>query len=94
MWEKDQLFANNTVNKVQTRKNRMYYTYGKWKEVNMNYEKAQVISTFLCRGEEFEGLRVAYGGHWRSGLATTAKLIRKFEDGAKLAMGREYSNWS
>ena len=68
----------------------MYYQYGEWKEVKMNYEKAQVISTFLCRVEEFKGLRVGHGGHGRSGLATTAKLIRKFSDGATSVMGLEY----
>ena len=57
----------------------------------MIYEKAQVISAFLCRGKEFEGSRVAYGGHWQSGFERTAKLICNLGARAKLAMGLEYS---
>ena len=71
----------------------MYYQYSEWKEVKKNYEMGQVISAFSCEGEEFEGLRVAYGGHQRSGLATTAKPIRKLQDGATSAMGLEYSKF-
>ena len=49
-WESDRLFADDAVNKVQTRKNRMYYQYGEWTEVKMSYDKPQVISVFFCVG--------------------------------------------
>jgi hypothetical protein len=69
----------------------MNYQYGEWTEVKMSYDKPQVISVFLCRVEEFEGLRVAYGGHRRSGLVSTAKLIRNSDAATLSAVGLEYS---
>ena len=36
---------------------------------------------------------MVYGGHQRSGLAATAKLIRRLGDGAKLAIRLEYSKF-
>ena len=50
-----------------------------------------MISAFLCRGEEWECLRVAYGSRRRYGLVTTAKLCRNDIAGAVSAMGVEYS---
>ena len=75
-WKHESLFANDHLNRVVTRKDRMYYQYGDWSETQSLCVNGQVILAFLCRGEESDCLRLAYGRHLRSGMVSTAKLCR------------------
>ena len=94
-WEHETLFENDDLNRVVTRKDRMYYQYGDWSEAQARYVNGQVISTFLCRDEESECLRLAYGHHHRrSGLVSTAKLCRNINKNAATTMGIEYSEFN
>ena len=93
-WEHESLFANDDLSGVATRKNRMNYQYGDWSEAQSRYVNDQVISAFLCWGEELECLRLAYDRHRRSGMASTAKLCRNDNANTVTAMGIAYCEFN
>lgn len=45
-WENERLFVNDQLDKVETRKGRMYYRYSELADVKKTFDSSQVLSAF------------------------------------------------
>ena len=89
-WENERLFKGDPLNKIVTRKNRMYYHYKTRAEVESRFSEGQVISAVMCVEPGTNVILIAYGSQRRSGNVSTVRVRRRQRGSNVSAMGMLY----
>jgi hypothetical protein len=86
-WENERLFKDDPLNKVFTRKNRMYYHYPNRTETESRFSNGQILSAVMCNKSGSNVILIAYGSQRRSGKVSTVTVRRRRHGVNVTAMG-------
>ena len=86
-WEYERIFKDDPLETVIRRNGGMYYQYTEFKDIQMRFLDGLVLSGYVCEGEHFSKIVVAYGNQRRSGIMNEAIVERVHRGKYVIGMG-------